>query len=349
MNARPMLWGALMCAAIAASAGARAQNASQTDGFFADRKVQMIIPSSAGGGYDLYGRLFARHLGRHIPGAPSFVPTNMPGASGVTAAQYIYSAAPQDGSVMGHFYATAIIDPFVNAQSRAKFDPNKFGFIGSATAESSICYVSSKSRVKTFTDAMTQEVVMGSTGARGKSSDYPNAYNRLLGTRFKVVTGYPGINEIGLAIERGEIDGTCGSSWSVMTTGRPHWLSEGVMRIIAQENIARHPDIEKLGVPSTLSFAKSAEGRDVLEFMYAQAAFGRPFATGPNVPAPRLEILRKAFMAALADDELRNDAARLKLELSNSMDGHELQQAVAKLTGTPKHVVDATNKAIGAD
>lgn len=328
---------------------AAAQTTPAVDPFYADRKVQMIIPSTPGGGYDIYGRLFARHMGRHIPGNPSFVPANMPGASGVVAAQYIFSAAPQDGSVLGHFYATAIIDPVVNAQSRAKFDPNRFTFIGSATAESSICYVSARSRVKRFEDALTQEVVLGSTGARGKSSDYPNAYNSLLGAKFKVVTGYPGINEIGLAIERGEIDGTCGSSWSVMTTGRPQWLSEGIMRIIAQENNDAHPDVAKLGVPLTRSFAKTQEAVEVLEFMYAQAAFGRPFAMGPGVPAARAEIMRRAFMAALDDPELRAEAERMKLEMSNPMDGTALQQAVARLTATPKRVIDAANRAIGAN
>ncbi|MDP2359092.1 MAG: hypothetical protein Q8M31_23950 [Beijerinckiaceae bacterium] len=341
-------FAALTLSAFACMTTAFAQSAA-VDSFYVDRKVQMVIPSSPGGGYDLYGRLFARHMGRHIPGNPVFVPANMPGASGVVAAQYIFSAAPQDGSVLGHFYATAIIDPVVNAQSRAKFDPNKFTFIGSATAESSICYVSAKSRVKRFEDAMTHDVVLGSTGARGKSSDYPNAYNSLLGTKFKVVTGYPGINEIGLAIERGEIDGTCGSSWSVMTTGRPHWLADGVMRIIAQENNNAHPDIAKLGTPLTRSFAKSEESSQVLEFMYAQAAFGRPFAMGPNVPPARVEIVRKAFSAALDDPELRSEAQRMKLEFSNPMDGPALQAAVARLTATPKRVIDATNRAIGVN
>ena len=328
---------------------ALAQTGASVDPFYADRKVQMVIPSSPGGGYDLYGRIFARHMGKHIPGNPAFVPANMPGASGVVAAQYIFSAAPQDGSVLGHFYATAIIDPVVNAQSRAKFDPNKFTFIGSATAESSICYVSAKSRVKRFEDAITHEVILGSTGARGKSSDYPNAYNSLLGTKFKVVTGYPGINEIGLAIERGEIDGACGSSWSVMTTGRPHWLADGVMRIIAQENNEAHPDVAKLGTPLTRSFAKSDESSQVLEFMYAQAAFGRPFAMGPNVPPARVDIMRKAFLAAMDDPELRGEAERMKLEFSNPMDGPALQAAVARLTATPKRVIDATNRAIGVN
>ena len=346
---RHMQFSALLALNCFVAGAAVAQTAPAADPFYTDRKVQMIIPSTPGGGYDIYGRLFARHMGRHIPGNPSFVPANMPGASGVVAAQFIFSAAPQDGSVLGHFYATAIIDPVVNAQSRAKFDPNKFTFIGSATAESSICYVSAKSRVKRFEDAMTQEVVLGSTGARGKSSDYPNAYNSLLGAKFKVVTGYPGINEIGLAIERGEIDGTCGSSWSVMTTGRPQWLSEGIMRIIAQENNDAHPEVAKRGVPLTRSFAKTQEAVEVLEFMYAQAAFGRPFAMGPGVPPARAEIMRKAFMAALEDPELRAEADRMKLEMANPMDGPALQQAVARLTATPKRVIDAANRAIGAN
>lgn len=314
--------------------------------FYKGRQVQVVIPSSPGGGYDHYGRLLARHIGRFIPGSPNVVPTNMPGAAGLVTARHVYGAAAQDGSVIGLFYTIAIMDPLLSNRPSAKYDPVKFNFIGSANSESFICYVRAASPLKTFADATQRDAVLGASGAGGYSTEYPAMYNNFLGTRFKVVGGYPGINEIGLAIESGEVDGTCGSSWSVMTTGRPHWLTKGVMRILAQENVKSHRDIAKLGVPLTISFAKTPDHRRVMEFIFAQSTFGRPFAVGPGVPPDRVAALRRAFAQMVRDPAFLADAEKLKLEISDPMTGEEVQAAVVKLMATSPEIVAAAKQAV---
>jgi tripartite-type tricarboxylate transporter receptor subunit TctC len=321
-------------------------HAESSADFYKGRQVQMVIPSSPGGGYDHYGRLLARHLGRFIPGNPNIVPSNMPGAAGLVTARHVFGAAAQDGSVIGLFYTIAIMDPLLSNRPSAKFDPVKFNYIGSANSESFICYVRAASHAKAFADALQREVVLGASGAGGYSTEYPAMYNNLLGTRFKVVSGYPGINEIGLAIESGEVDGTCGSSWSVMTTGRPHWLKNGIMRILAQENVKSHPDIAKLGVPLTIDYAKTPENRQVMEFIYSQSTFGRPFAVGPGVPKDRVEILRKAFAQTVRDPAFLAEAEKLRLEISDPMTGEEVQAAVAKLVATAPDIVAAAKEAV---
>jgi tripartite-type tricarboxylate transporter receptor subunit TctC len=333
--------------AVAMSAGLTPASAQGTAAdFYKGKQIQLIIPSTPGGGYDLYGRLLARHIGKFIPGNPNILPSNMPGAAGVVTAQNVYATGVQDGTVLGLFYTIAIMDPLLNNRTSARYDPLKFQYIGSANSETFICYVRTTSGVKRFADAMQREVILGASGSGGYSTDYPAMYNNFLATKFKVVGGYPGINEIGLAIENGEVDGTCGSSWSVMTTGRPHWLKDGVMTVLAQENVKLHPDVAKLGVPLTLSFAKTPQQREVMEFIFAQSTFGRPFAVGPGVPADRVAILRQAFSRTMRDPEFLADAEKMKLEITDPLDGAEVQAAVAKLMATPPEIVAAAKQAV---
>ncbi len=327
------------------AAPARAQDAVAS--FYKGRQVTVVIPSSAGGGYDLYGRLVARHIGRHLPGAPNVVASNMAGAAGVVAAQYIYAAGAKDGTALGLVYPNAIMEPLTGDRGNVRYDSRRFNFIGSANAEVFICYVATKSPVKGFADVFEREVILGASGAGAPSSEYTAMYNNLLGAKIKVVAGYPGITEIGLAIEKGEIHGTCGSSWATMTTGRPHWLADNIMRVIAQENLKPHPDIEKLGAPLTLTFAKTPEQRRVMEFVYAQADFGRPFLMAPETPKDRVEAMRKAFSDMLADREFLDDAARQKMEIVNPMDGATLQTTIDRLMATPPDVVERVKKATG--
>ena len=211
------------------AAPARAQDAVAQ--FYKSRQITLVIPSSVGGGYDLYGRLVARHIGKYIPGNPNVVPSNMSGAAGVVAAQYTYSSGAKDGTVLAELYPNAIMAPLLGDAAQVKYDPLKFNYIGSASAETFICFVRADAPVNSFADALTHDVILGATGVGGSSTDYPALYDNLLGAKFKVIPGYPGITEIGLAIEKGEIDGTCGSSWSTMTTGHPEWLRDGKMRV----------------------------------------------------------------------------------------------------------------------
>ena len=290
----------------------------------------------------------ARHIGRFIPGNPAVNPSNMGGAAGVVAAQYVYSAGVKDGTVLGEVYPNAIMEPLLGDKTKVRYDPLKFNYIGSANAESFVCYVGGKSPVKGFADAFEKEVILGASGVGGPSTERPNMYNNLLGTKFKIVAGYPGITEIGLAIEKGEVHGTCGSSWSVMTTGRPDWLPSGTMRLIAEENLRPHPEIAKLNVPLTPGFAKTEDAKKIFDFVFTQADFGRPFLMAPEVQAERVQAIRTAFTAMLKDADFLAEAAKLRLEISGTMTGEELAATVARLMATPPDIIAKVKEATEA-
>ena len=336
---------ALLGAAIAILSG-QAFAQSSGNSFYLGRQIQLIIPSSAGGGYDLYGRLIAQFIGQHIPGNPPVVPVNMPGAAGLVTARYIHDTAPQDGTVLALFYSTALLDPILNNQSSVTFDPTSFQYVGSANSESFICFLSARAPIRTMKEGMTTPVILGASGIGGFSTDYPAMYNNLLGTKFKIVNGYPGINEIGLAIEKGEIDGTCGASWSVMTTGRPQWLRDGTMRLLAQENAEANPEIARLGAPLTTSYARNYGDRAIMEFFYSQSRFGRPFGMGPKVPAERVALIREAFARTLADPAFQAEAEKLHLEINRPMSGIEVQRAIDEIVHMAPDIVNAAKAAL---
>ena len=322
---------------------ARAQDVAK---FYRGKSLSLVIPSSAGGGYDLYGRLVARHLGRFIPGEPTVNPTNMSGAAGVVAAQYAYGAGAKDGSVLAELYPNAVMEPLLGDKTRVRYDSTRFNFIGSLNSDAFICFARANAKIRRFEDAFTDETILGATGTGAPSTDYPAMYDNLLGARFKIVNGYPGITEIGLALEKGEIDGTCGSSWSVMTTGHPDWLREGKMRVLAQENIKANPEIAKLGVPLTIDFARTPEARAVLDFVFTQSTFGRPFVMAPETPPERVAAIRDAFSKMVADPAFLADAEHMKLEIVEPMDGARLAATVARLMATPADIVERTQRAI---
>ncbi|HWG05252.1 MAG TPA: hypothetical protein VG271_09600 [Beijerinckiaceae bacterium] len=335
---------ALASMALVAMAPARAQDAVAQ--FYKGRQVTLVIPSTVGGGYDLYGRLIARHIGKYIPGNPNVVPSNMSGAAGVVAAQYTYASGLKDGTVLAELYPDAIMAPLVGDAAQVKYDPLKFNYIGSASAVTYICFVRADAPVKSFADALTRQVILGATGVGGPSTNFPALYNNLLGAKFKVIPGYPGITEIGLAIEKGEIEGTCGSAWSTMTTGHPEWLRDGKMRVLAQENVSADSDIAKLGAPLSISFAKTPDAKAVIDFVFRQSEFGRPFVMAPEAPPARVEAIRKAFDAALADPDLIAEAKTMNLDLDNPMNGTDLQATVAHLFATPADIVEKTKQAM---
>ncbi len=345
MSARHMIGPVVV--AVACMAGFSANAQESVAAFYHGKNVQLVIPSTAGGGYDLYGRLVARHLGRFIPGAPNVNPANMAGAAGVVAAQYIYAAGAKDGTAIGELYPNAVMEPLLGDKNRVKYDSLKFHFIGSLNSDAFICFVRANAPVQRFEDALSHEVILGATGSGGPSTDYPALYNALLGTKFRVVAGYPGITEIGLALEKGEIDGTCGSAWSTMTTGHPDWLRDGKMRLLAQENTRANPDIAKLGVPLTVDFARTPDARAILEFVFAQSTFGRPFVMAPETPPERVEAMRKAFATMLADPDFLAEAERLKLEIVEPMNGAVLTETVQRLMATPEDIIEKTRAATG--
>src|SRR5262245_5570416 len=267
---------------VALSGGAAAQDAG--DQFFRGRQINLIVGSSPGGGYDIYARLLSRHLSKHVPGNPLVVVSNMPGAASNTAAAHIYNVAPKDGTVIGALQTAAVLDPLFGDRARAKHDASKFVYLGSATVDYYICIARADATVKSFKELLTQELIIGASQPGTSTRDFPALLNNAVGTKFRIVSGYPGTREITLAIEKGEVQGLCGFSWSSMTAQQPKWLESGFIRVLAQEHDRGHPAINRMGVPLTVDFAKTPEHRRIMELIYSSETFGRPYLTPPGAP-----------------------------------------------------------------
>jgi tripartite-type tricarboxylate transporter receptor subunit TctC len=331
------LLACLCSASVAAAQGAVAD-------FFKGKQVNIIVGSSAGGGYDTYARLIARHLGNHIPGNPSVVVQNMPGAGSNKATGYIYSVAPKDGTVMGAVFPGVILDPLIG-DAHVQHDPNKLIYVGSANSDVYICMLRTDAPAKTFQDTFTHEVILGASNTGGTTRDLPAMLNNLLGARFKVVSGYAGSKEINLAMERGEVQGSCGIGWTGLTTMHPEWFSKKLIAVVAQASMKGHPELNKMGVPLTVKFAKTDEQRQVMELIESQGTFGRPYVLPPDVPPERVAALRKAFMDALHDKALLAESEKMQLDL-DALPGDDLQALVAKLYALPASIVQHAKDAL---
>ena len=313
--------------------------------FYKGKQVNLVVGSSAGGGYDTYARLLGRHLGAHIPGEPVIVTSNMPGAGSNIAAAYIYNVAPKDGSAIGAVQTAAVLDPLFADKTRLQHESSKFIYLGSGTVDYYVCVVRADAPVKDFKDALTHEVIMGASAPGTSTRDFPALLNNTVGTKFRIVSGYPGTREITLAIEKGEVQGVCGFSWSSLSAQHPDWLASGFIRILVQENSKGHPEINRMGVPHATDFAKSPQDRATMELVYASEVFGRPYVLPPGVPAERVAALRKAFLDTLHDPELKADGQKLGLDL-DPISGEELQEIAARIYATPPDIVARAKQAV---
>ena len=332
--------------ALAAAGGIVAPRAAtaQTD-FYRGKQINVVIGAFPGGGYDVYARMLARYLGRHLPGNPTVVPQNMPGAASAKAAGYVFSQAPKDGTTIGAIFPGTVLDPLLGEKRQGGFDPSKFVYLGSATADVFLCIVRSDAPIKSFAEIFSKEVILGATGEGGSNKTFPAMLDNVLGAKFRLVSGYPGTRETTLAMEKGEVQGLCGMSWSSISTEHPDWISTGKVRILVQEHAKGHPDMNKMGVPLTVDFAKSVEGRELLELVYSQEIFGRPYVLPPGVPAERVAILRKAFSDAFQDKDLLAEARKLKLDVEPTWGG-ELQDLVAKIYATPAPIIQRARESL---
>jgi tripartite-type tricarboxylate transporter receptor subunit TctC len=313
--------------------------------FFKGKQISIVVGSSAGGGYDTYARLLARHLGKHIPGNPVIVPSNMPGAGSNIAAAYVYNVAPKDGTVIGAVQTAAVLDPLFADKARLKHDSSKFIYLGSATVDYYVCVIRADAAVKEFKDALTQEVIMGASAPGTSTRDFPALLNNAAGAKFRIVSGYPGTREITLAIEKGEVQGVCGFSWSSLSVQHPDWLKNGFIRVLVQENAKGHPDVNRMGVPHATDFAKTPQDRAIMDLIYSSEIFGRPYVMPPGVPADRVAALRKAFTDTLHDPELKAEGQKAGLDL-DPISGEELQSIAAKMYATPPDVVERAKQAV---
>jgi tripartite-type tricarboxylate transporter receptor subunit TctC len=338
------LSGAVIGAALLALTIMSAHAADSVAQFYKGREIKLYIGSTAGGGYDGYGRLIARHIGKYLPGDPTIVPVNMPGAGSNRLAAYLYSVAPKDGSEFGIIFPGAVLDPLIGTK-KVKDDPSKLNYIGSANSEDFLCFVRSDAPVKSFEDVMKTQVTMGASAAGGSTVDMAALDDNLLGAKFRVVAGYPGSRQVTLAIEQGEVQGACGLGWSSIQTQHPEWVTEHKIRILVQDSNRGLPELKAMGVPLSYSFAKTDEQRKIMELAYSQEIFGRPFVAPPGVPKDRVEALRKAFMATLADKETLADAKKMRLDI-DAISGEEVQALVAKIYSYPPALVAKTKQAL---
>jgi len=330
------LLAAALAAAIAA-APARAQSAEP----FAGKTVTLLIGFGTGGGYDLWGRTVARHIGRHLPGRPTMVPQNMPGAGSYVAASHIYNAAPKDGTVFGIIARDAALGPLSNAPG-ARFDSTKLSWLGSPTREHNACIANSSAKVKTANDLRSNQLILGDTGPGTGTRSYPKVLNDLLGYKFKLVSGFRSSADVFLAMERGEVEGICESLDSI-NQRKPDWIANKVVNVLLQAGAESRPELK--GVPNVLTLARNDEERQLLEFLYAGQDIGRPFVAPPDMPPDRLKMLRDAFAATMQDPEFVADVQRSKLDIE-PVDGEHLAALIAKVYATPKPIIERVSNLI---
>jgi tripartite-type tricarboxylate transporter receptor subunit TctC len=320
--------------------GAAAAQQTVAD-FYRGKKIDLIIGYSSGGTYDLYARLVARHLGRHIPGNPLIVARNMPGAGSRTAATWLYNLAPRDGTVLATADQSLALQQAAG-DPRIRFDTTKFVFIGNPNVENNTTVTWHTSGIKTIEDAKRREVTMGATGG-STSSQYPKAMNALLGTKFRIILGYPGGNDINLAMERGEVDGRGSNSWASWKATRPQWLAEKKINILVQIGLKKAPDLPD--VPLLMDLGSNAEDRELLRLLSASTQIGRPIFTTPGVPAERVEALRKAFDAMLRDPGFLEDAKKANFDIDPAT-GEAMQKLIAEIVAMPKAQSERLKKII---
>ena len=336
----------LPCAVIAVTACLAANAAPAQDAvesFYRGKTVTITVGSAVGGGFDAYARLVGHYLGRFIPGNPTIIVQNIPGAGSNKAASYVALQAPKDGTVIGALQAIAITQPLISDQT-VPHDPSKFNMLGSANSSVYFCVVRADAPVKSFQEAFEKETIIGTSTQGATLHDYPIMLVNVLGVKLRLVTGYAGSREIMIAMERNEVQGMCGMDWSSFLTQQRDWVSSGFARLLAQEDLNGHPVMNKMGVPLTISFAKTEDDRRAMEMIYSQNLFGRPYVMAPGVPADRVAALRKAFIAMLEDKALLAEAQKSGLDVG-PMGGEELQALVAKLYAMPAQG-DRTGKAV---
>jgi len=337
----------LPCAVIAVTACLAANAAPAQDAvesFYRGKTVTITVGSAVGGGFDAYARLVGHYLGRFIPGNPTIIVQNIPGAGSNKAASYVALQAPKDGTVIGALQAIAITQPLISDQT-VPHDPSKFNMLGSANSSVYFCVVRADAPVKSFQEAFEKETIIGTSTQGATLHDYPIMLVNVLGVKLRLVTGYAGSREIMIAMERNEVQGMCGMDWSSFLTQQRDWVSSGFARLLAQEDLNGHPVMNKMGVPLTISFAKTEDDRRAMEMIYSQNLFGRPYVMAPGVPADRVAALRKAFIAMLEDKALLAEAQKSGLDVG-PMGGEELQALVAKLYAMPPKVIERAKQSL---
>jgi tripartite-type tricarboxylate transporter receptor subunit TctC len=313
--------------------------------FYAGKTIELEVGADVGGGYDIYARTLARHLGQHIPGNPTIVVKNMPGAGSGRTAIFISNVAPKDGGTLGALMPGAIIGPLLDDKTETQFDPTKVIYIGSADAGTRVCATYQSSKIKTFEDARSQKTILGATAAGGATRDYGYLLNHTAGAKFDVVAGYKGTADITLAMERGEVDGTCGWDWSSVKSQKPDWLRDHKLNILVQVGLDPNPELTKLGVPELWKYMNNDDDRRVTELVVSQQIFQRSYIAPPGTPADQINTLRTAFDATMMDPQFLADADTVRIAIT-PLSGAKVQDIVQKLYATPKATIERARQVI---
>jgi tripartite-type tricarboxylate transporter receptor subunit TctC len=320
----------LMLLTLTASASAQ-----ETSSFYAGKHITLIVGYPSGAAYDIYARLVGRHIGRHVPGQPNVVISNMPGASSLIAANVLANSANRDGTVIGAVFERIAVEPLVNPNT-ARFDGRAFNWIGSVLKVTDVCMFWHTAKAQSIEDAKRMEVIVGAAGDAGNSALAPRLLNTFIGTKFKIVGGYGG-TEMFLAMERGETEARCGMSWGGLKASRPDWLAQNKVKIVMQMATQKHPEL--FSVPNIIDLVTDQESLSALEYLYATQEMGRPFLAPPLTPADRVAALRKAFDDTMADPVFLEDAKKSNQEV-DPIPGTRVQEIVEQLYKTPRATIE---------
>jgi tripartite-type tricarboxylate transporter receptor subunit TctC len=324
---------------LTAEQAAQAQSVAE---FYRGRTVTLTVGYSTGGGYDTYARILARHMSKHIPGNPTIVVQNAPGAGSMRAANTIYNVAPKDGSAFGMFGRGIALEPLIGT-SPAQFEATKFTWLGSGTEEVSVVVIRAEAGIKTWADMLSKPFTVGGEGTGSDPDVYALMLKNVFGAKLKLVSGYPGTTEMALAVERGEVDGRASWSWSSLKSLKPDWIAQGKIVMPVQLNLAKSPDLPD--VPLIGDFATTERQRQILKLVVSRQTMGRPFMAPPGVPPDRAAALRAAFDATMQNPEFQAEAKARGQEV-NPVSGAAIDRMLAELYATPKDVVEETKRAI---
>jgi tripartite-type tricarboxylate transporter receptor subunit TctC len=330
-----------VCAAIAAGTAAAGTDVAD---FYRGKNLRILVGYGPGTGYDVYARLLGRHLAKYVPGQPAVIIQNMPGAASLTMLNYLYNVAPRDGTAIGLPARGLFIEPLFGNEN-AKFEAKRFAWIGSMSRDAATCFTWHTSGIARIEDAMQREVLVGSSGVNGSSHQFPMIVNAFIGTKFKPLLGYVDSAGVGLAMERGELEGYCSFTWGSIKSARPQWIEKKQINILLQLTTRKHPDLAH--VPLVMDYAKDASARQAFELVFADQEIGRPVVGPPDVPTERAAALRQAFDATMKDHDFLADASRMAIDI-DPIDGAAAEQVLLQIYATPADVIERV-KTIYAD
>jgi tripartite-type tricarboxylate transporter receptor subunit TctC len=341
---RIVMRGATIGALVGFAAAVPTIPASAAD-FFAGKSIDLLIGAPPAGGYDIYARALARSYGRNIPGKPNIVAKNMPGAASGRAAGYLANLAPKDGTVLAAIMPGAVMAPLLDDKPEILFDPVKVNYLGTANNGTRVCISRKGSVIQTFDDVLTKKAIFGGVSNNDSTRDYGYMHKHTSGAIYSVIAGYNGTNDLGLALERAEIDGACGWDWASFKAQKGDWLRDNKVNVLLQVGLEPNEELTRMGVPSVWNYVKDEDSRKVVELVIGQQVFQRSYIAPPGTPPEQLRALRTAFDVTMHDPQFLADADTMHIDIS-PLPGDKVQEIVQKLYSTPKDIIEKARAAI---